>query len=91
MKYRPTEKGDSPFHDLIPFKKKVGDMSFEKTKKYYDDDPAIKELMRIAQEGMLSYTWQEKLYAEIFHQMIIFDNIVDIDKLKKIVNDGLAK
>ncbi len=47
--------------------------------------------MRIAQEGKLGYTWQEKLYEEIFHQMMIYDNIIDLDKLKKIIEEGLKK
>jgi hypothetical protein len=63
----------------------------EKLKAYYDNDPALKELMKIAQEGKLSYTWQEKLYEEIFHQMMIYDNIVDLNKLKKIIEEGLKK
>ncbi len=83
--------GKSPFHVKDGEGKDMPDISFAKLKKYYDDDPQIKELMRLAQKGRLNYTWQQKLYEEIFHQMMLYDNIIDLEPLKKIVEDGLKE
>ncbi len=70
---------------------KMPPITFKMLMDYYNNDPAIKELMRIAQKQMENSTWQEKLYAEIFHQIMLFDNIIDLDKLKKIIKDGLKE
>ena len=81
--------GKSPFHSVKG--KDMPHIDMKDLKKYYDDDPEVQEMMRIAKEGMLSATWQQKLYAEIFHQMILYDNIVDLDKCKKIISEGIKR
>ena len=66
-------------------------ITFKQLKEYYDNDPALKEMQRIAMESMKDYTWQQQVYAEVFHQVMLFDNIIDLDKIKKIVKDGLKE
>ncbi len=70
---------------------KMPPITFKQLKEYYDNDPALKEMQRIAMESMKDYTWQQQVYAEVFHQVMLFDNIIDLDKIKKIVKDGLKE
>lgn len=71
--------------------KEMPPITFKQLKEYYDNDPALKEMQRIAMEKMKDYTWQQQVYSEIFHQIMLFDNIIDLDKIKKIIKDGLKE
>ncbi len=83
--------GKSLFERYHEKGKKVPPITFKMLKDYYDNDPELKEMQRIAIENMKDYTWQQQVYAEVFHQVMLFDNIIDLDKIKKIVKDGLKK
>lgn len=79
--------GESPFKKFVT--NGVPDISFKLLKEYYENDPAVKELMRLATESMIDATWQERLYSEIFRQLMIADNIYDYQKCKDIMMAGL--
>ena len=83
--------GKSMFEKYYEKGKEMPPITFKQLKEYYDNDPILKEMQIIAQESMKNYTWQQQVYAEVFHQVMLFDNIIDLDKIKKIVKDGLKE
>ena len=70
-------------------RKPFGKSMFHKLAESYKEDPLTIEVNKLIKEHKWEEPWFMDGYMEIFHQIMLYGDVIDTDKVKEIFEEAL--